>query len=193
MLRSEIIKITRHIQRSEFTLFKKFIIVLAILLIFTSIGCSSGSGNTTLNQPITTEDLAAKNNYSVGEFNKDYSVVPKNKQNSDANLSMNLMSIKPVNEKPLSEITLRHAIIITNAGTLEQTKKLASDGLFFEFYTEKGNRTNFDIKVYVVANEEGKSEIILNSDRFDLTTCKFITVGPVDAAKGKKLLFEIQS
>jgi hypothetical protein len=156
-------------------------------------GCASGSGNSNSNQPITTEDLAAKKNYSLGEFNKDYKVVPKNKQTDDTNMSMNLLSIKRVNEKPLSQVTLRHAIIITNAGTLEQTKKLASDALFFELFTEKGNSTNFDIKVYVDANEEGKGEIILNSDRFDLTTCKFITIGPVDAANGKKLLFEIQS
>lgn len=175
-------------------MFKKFIITgIALLLIFTSMGCASGRGNTTSNQPITTEDLAAKDNYSVGEFNKDYKVVLKNKQTDDTNMSMNLVSIKRVDEKPLSQVTLRHAIVITSAGTLEQTKKLASDALFYELYTEKGNRTNFDIKVYVVANEDGKSELILNSDRFDLTTCKFITIGPVDAANGKKLLFEIQS
>lgn len=171
---------------------KKIIMGLAILVVFASIGCSSGNGNTASTQPLTIEDLAKKNNYSVGEFNKDYRLIPKNTQSNETDMSANFISIKREKEKPLSEMTLHNVITITNAGSLEQTKKIARDALFFELYTEKGNKTNFDIKIYVIGSADGKSEIILNSEKFDLTTSRFLTIGPVESANEKKLLFEIQ-
>lgn len=173
---------------------KKFIIGLAILVVFASVGCSSGSGegNTTSNQTLTIEDLAQKKKYSIGEINKDYRLDPKNKQSNELNMSINLIGIKSEKEKPLSETTLNNTITITNAGSLDLTKGIVSDALFFELYTEKGRKITHEIKMYVIGTSDGNSEIILNSEKFDLTMYKFLAVGPIENANEKRILFEIQ-
>ena len=177
------------ILRSEFALLKKIIIALALLVVIALIGCASRSG--TPNQTLTVEDLSKKENYSIGEFNKDYRLAPKNKQSVTANMSINLTSIKFEKEKALSETTLHNVITITNAGSLDETKKIASEALFFELYNEKGRKIAPQIKIYVIGTSDGKSEIIIHSEKMVLSMFKFLAIGPVADANEKELLFEI--
>lgn len=172
---------------------KKIIIGLAILVVLASVGCSrSGEGNTTSNQTLTIEDLAKKMNYSIGEFNKDYRLDLKSKNSNVTNMSINFSDIKSEKEKVLSTTTLNHTITITNAGSLAQTKGVVGEAVFFELYTDKGRKSTVEIKMYVIGTADGKSEIVLNSEKFDLTTYKFLAIGPIENANEKRILFEIQ-
>lgn len=175
-------------------MYKKIIIGLAVIVACAFIAFSFGSykGNSTTSEPLTIEQLAEKRNYSIGELNTNYNLIPKNPKNNGTNMSMNFLKVKAEAEKPLSQATLKNVIVITNAGSLALTKEIVGNALFFEFYTEKGRLTAPDIKMYDISTPEGNTEIILHSEKIDLTWYKFLAVGPIENTNGKKVLFEIQ-
>lgn len=163
---------------------------LVVVLIVAGIYIVSIRDSVSSNQPVTIEDLAQKIHYSLGEFNKDYPLDSQKRLTNGNPMSINFSMIRPEKEKTLSDTFLSNDIVVTTEAPQEQIKEIVSNALFFELYTEKGRKIT-DMRLYATGTEDGKTEIILNSDKIDLTQCKYLAIGPIMNAQEKKLLFPI--
>lgn len=171
---------------------KKITIGLSLLVVLIAIAVYfvGNKGAASSNHPLTIEDLANKKHYSVGEFNKDYPLDSQKKLSNGNPMSINFKTIKTEKEKSLSDMILQNNIVVTTAASQEEIKEIVSNALFFELYTAKGGKLS-DMRLYAVSSEDGNTEIILNSDKIDLTLCKYLAIAPIVNAGEKKLLFPI--
>jgi hypothetical protein len=173
-------------------LLKKITIGLSLLVVLIAVALYivGNNGAASSDHTLTIEDLANKKHYSVGEFNKDYPLDSQKKLSNGNPMSINFITIKIEKEKSLSDMILQNNIVVTTAAPQEQIKEIVSNALFFELYTEKGGKIS-DMKLYAISSKDGNTEIILNSDKIDLTKCKYLAIGPIVNAGEKKLLFSI--
>ncbi|AFM02211.1 hypothetical protein Desde_3944 [Desulfitobacterium dehalogenans ATCC 51507] len=168
---------------------KKIITALILVMVITLTGCSFGGSN----QLFTLEGFAQEKNFSVGELNKNYLLDHQYKHKDGTFMSVNLTDIRTEEEIVLTDTTLKHSIVLTSADSFDRTKAALNDALFFELYTSKGRKANLDLRMFMVEGSEGKSEIILNCEKFDMTLYDYLVVGPVEEAPEERLVYAIKS
>ncbi|MEL1133708.1 hypothetical protein AAC978_00870 [Desulfitobacterium sp. THU1] len=163
---------------------KKIIVALAFVMVVALTGCSSDT-------QLTLEDLAKEKNLSVGELNTDYLLNHQYKHDDGTFMSINITDIKVEKEIVLEKTTLHQSIVLASTETMDRAKKMINDALFFEVYTDKGRKGNLDIRMYLRETEDGKSDIILNCEKFDMTLFDYLVLGPAEEAQNERLVFAI--
>jgi hypothetical protein len=132
-------------------------------------------------QKLTLQDIADKNNLSVGELNKVYKLDQKYKFSDGSYMIVNFQSIKAD----------KQTIIIEDVLPLSKTKELFDKAGFFTAFDENGKQFT-DLSFKITGLDNGDSAIIISADKTDLTKCKYLSFGPVDGANSQQILFSIQ-
>lgn len=166
---------------------RKIITAFFLVMVVILTGCSFDS-----NQVFTVEGFAQEKNFTVGELSKDYLLDHQYKHKDGTFMSINLTAIHTEEEIVLTDTTLQHSVVLTSADSLEHTKEALNDALFFELYTNKGRKANLDLRVFMIEDAEGKSEIILNCEKFDMTLYDYLVIGPAEEAGNQRLVFPIK-
>jgi hypothetical protein len=176
-------------------IFKRWWFWVIVVLIVISTGFVLGKfgklGNTTA-KTYTLQELASINNYSVGQIGKGYRLTLDNKNADGTYMVINFIKVKAVKHEEKGGKSFDNFISILNVPPVAQTREMLDKAATFRLFDEKGEFTeNFSI-----TTEESSgnlTEIILYSDRNDLTKYKYLAFGPINDANSNILLFEIKS
>ncbi|WP_041272377.1 hypothetical protein [Desulfitobacterium hafniense] len=170
-------------------------LVLILVLVFLAPGCGSSSTNQNeKNNPpqvVTLQDLATKNNSTVGELNKVYRMDISNRYSDGSNMIINFQSVSSVKSATKGGSTFNNFISIINVPPLNLTREMINNAGSFELYDEYGKSTAM-FSVTTGPAAEDLSEIVLYSEKDDLTKYKYLSFGPMDGAN-KTILFEIKA
>lgn len=142
---------------------------------------------------LSIEDIANKNNISLGSLNSIYRLDTKYKYKSGGYMIINFQSVKHVKEIVRNQRKFNNVIMINNVLPLDQSVQIFDKAGFFTLYDENGKETG-NINTYIDNGSDGTSDLFLYSDNEDLTKYKYMAFGPIDIkyANGMQLLFSIQ-
>jgi len=170
------------------------IIALFVLLLLLGKSASESTSTPSENSPaiaaqtFSLQEIATKNNLSIGELNKTYRLNLKYKYSNGSYMTVNFQSVKATSQF----LDFNNIIIIDNVTPLEETRDLLSQAGFFVLYDENGKSFS-DINITTGGLDNGDTAIVLYNGNSDLTKYKYLSFGPIESANNQQVLFTIES